>query len=187
MIRYNTRYIKTYRTAWAVRWDLILVELWDEPGTPKHNSSQLFLSFVEKSVFTQECSQKAQKKQGKMSLFDDTILCSNFGSHYELDLGFTVPESCILSGLWLLFSVFNLWIKNFKTIMKKSVVKWYMCLCAHLWIHACVRITHMALQWKEENLLVWAVQMTVHHCTVLALAETMFRSVSMIRFQENSR
>lgn len=199
MIRYNGRYIITSRTAWAVRWDLIHVELWEEPGMPsKYSSSRLFLSFMEKSVFTQECFQKAQRNQGEMSKFAAMFLCSNFGFHYELDLGFTVARK-----LHSLFcdccSLFLTCVTNFETIIQKSVAKLYMCLCAHMWIHACVHITCMILRWNLGNHRYSKpchnfVQQEgrkrlsqcepciylLNHCTVLALAEAMFASVSMI-------
>lgn len=197
MIRYNDRCRKSSRWVWAVRWDLIHVELWGEPViTTNSNLSQLFLSFEEKSVFTEECFQKAQKKiRGKwvnlQLLFNEAILYFIMSWIYISQL----PESCILSFLLLPYSIFNLWITYFETIIWESVSQWCMCLHEHIYVH----IACTVLQRSDENhryskkccnfvqqdgkkrmpqceLCRWL----LNHCSILALTKAMFSSVSGI-------
>lgn len=68
MIRYNGRHIIIPWMAWAVKWDLIHLGLWEELGMPtKYDSSWLLVSFMEKSFSTEGCFQKSQRNQGKLA------------------------------------------------------------------------------------------------------------------------
>lgn len=159
--------------------------------------SFFFLSW--KSLFSHRNVLRSTEKTGKwvnlQLLFNVAILNFIMSCIYISHL----PESCILSCLLLLYSIFNLWITYFETITWESVTKWCMCLGAHTWIHICVHITRTILCKDHENhryskkccnfvqqdgkkkipqceLCKWL----LNHCSILALAEAMFSSVSVI-------
>lgn len=136
MIRYNDRRRKSFRWIWAVRWDLIHVDFWGESGIPINSSlSQLFLSFVEKSFSQRNVFRRHRKNTRKwvnlQLLFNIAVLDFIMSWIYISQL----PESCILSFLLLLNSIFNLWITYFDTITWESVSEWCIYLCTHVYVH----------------------------------------------------
>lgn len=61
----------------------------------KYKYSCLFVSFMEKSIFTEERFQIAQRTQVEMSQFAVMFLHSNCEFHYQWDLGFTAARKLL--------------------------------------------------------------------------------------------
>lgn len=118
-------------------------ELWDEiwsvwscGGNQGYLLTPACLSFsflLWESLFShRNVFRRHRKNTGKwvnvQLLFNVAILYFIMSWIYILQL----PETCILSCLLLLSSIFNLWFTYFETIIRESVSKWCMWLCAHM-------------------------------------------------------